>query len=70
MMTSEVCGIDFRRISGYRYFCRLVHIIIAMQIYHIYLLGYTGVYLQGKQLSYSFVQGILASFTNKDVSQK
>ena len=41
MMTSEVWGIDFHWIFGYRYSCRLVHIIIAMQIYHVYLLGYT-----------------------------
>ena len=37
VMTSEVCGIDFRWISGYRYSCRLVYITIAMQIYHVYL---------------------------------
>ena len=37
VMTSVVCGIDFRWISGYRYSCRLVYIIIAMQIYHVYL---------------------------------
>ena len=48
MMTSGVCEIDFRRISGYRYSCSLVHIIMAMQIYHVYLLGYTWVYSQGK----------------------
>ena len=37
VMTSEVFGIDFRWISGYRYSCRLVYIIIAMQIYLVYL---------------------------------
>ena len=37
VMTIEVCGIDFRLISGYRYSCRLVYFIKAMQIYHVYL---------------------------------
>ena len=35
VMMSEVRGIDFRWISRYRYSCRLVYIIIAMQIYHV-----------------------------------
>ena len=37
VMTNEVCWMDFRWISGYRYSCRLVYIIIVMQIYHVYL---------------------------------
>ena len=58
-MTSEVCGIDFRGISGYRYICRLVYIIIAMQIQHVYLLGYTWVYSQGKTTKLAFCLGDL-----------
>ena len=70
MMTSEVCGIDFRGIIGYRYSCRLVQIIIAMQICHVYLLGTHRYIHREKQLSCSFVQGNGASVTNKGVSQK
>ena len=42
-----------------------------MQIYHVYDIGvHMGIFTGKKQLSYFFVQGIRASFTNKGVTQK
>ena len=56
----EVCGIDFCLISSYRYSCRLVKMATANAKIHVFLLRQDLTYSQGKHLSNSTPQGILA----------